>query len=155
MTKIKLQDPEKGLVHEPLERPFFNRWAPLSRLFEENWLSPSRWTEEGERMFVPVFDLCEDDDAYLLVLELPGVSKKDIRIQFENGVLAVSGTREQKKMEGVNWLRVERRFGSFYRSFQMPADVDFDNVEAFFDNGLLRVKLPKTPVAKPRPIEIK
>lgn len=155
MTTMKVKAPEKTLGLEPFEQPFFNRFLPFDRFFETSWFNPPRWTEEGERMFFPVFDLCEDEDAYLLVFELPGVTKKDIKITFEKGVLTLSGKREMKKMDGVNWLRVERRFGSFFRTFQMPTDVDFDKVEAFFDNGLLRIKLPKIPAAKPRPIEIK
>lgn len=154
MTQLKVQRPETGFGLETFERPFFRRWMPFNRFFEENWFGAPQWTEEGERMFLPVFDVCEDENAYLLVFELPGVFKRDIRIQFENGLLTVSGTREQKEMEGVNWLRVERRFGAFYRSFQMPTDVEFDKVEAFFDNGLLRIKLPKLPEAKPHTIEI-
>lgn len=155
MTKLAVQEPTQGLEMErPMERTMpFTGW-PFGRFFDEAWMP--RWTEAREGMFVPSLDLAEFDDAYMAMIELPGMKKDEIQIRFEKGMLTISGERSLYEFkEKPNWLHRERNFGSFYRAMSMPTDVDLKKVEAFFDYGLLRIRMPKAAASKPHAIDIK
>jgi len=124
--------------------------SPLS-LFDELW--PSAMLENG-RPFSPPMDVSETDNEYHVRVEIPGMEKDDISIEFENNVLTLSGekqTTNEEKNEKV--YRVERRYGSFLRSLRF-ADVDSEKVQATFKNGVLEIDLPKTELAKPKKIDI-
>ena len=104
----------------------------------------------------PSVDIFENTDQIVLEAELPGLSSEDVNISIENNVLTIHGERKfEKKNEGDNFHRVERSYGSFTRSFTLPPTVSSDNVEANFDNGILRLQLAKREETKPRRIEIK
>ncbi len=117
---------------------FFNR--PLS-----TW---SAWT--------PAADLYETDDEFVLELEMPGFSRNEIDVTVEHGILSVSGqrTHQEESEERPTYHVRERSYDRFTRSFSLPRSVDADSVDARFDNGILRVTLPKAAEAKPRRIEI-
>jgi HSP20 family protein len=101
-------------------------------------------------------DIFENKDQIILEAELPGLAPDDVNISIENNVLTIHGERKfEKKDEGDNFHRVERSYGSFTRSFTLPPTVSSENVEANFDNGILRLELAKREEAKPRRIEIK
>lgn len=105
--------------------------------------------------WLPAVDLHEEDDAYILEADLPGMTRDDIDLQIEDDVVTLKGHREQKhedKREGYE--RLERSYGSFTRSFRIPGGVDSSKAEAKFDNGVLRVTLPKPEDAKPRQIKV-
>ncbi len=104
----------------------------------------------------PSVDIFENKDQIVLEAELPGLSPDDVNISIENNVLTIHGERRfEKKDEGDNFHRVERSYGSFTRSFTLPPTVSSENVEANFDNGILRLQLAKREEAKPRRVEIK
>jgi HSP20 family protein len=104
----------------------------------------------------PSVDIFENKDQIVLEAELPGMKPEDVNISIENNVLTIHGERRfEKKDESDNFHRVERSYGSFTRSFTLPPTVSSENVEANFDNGILRLALAKREEAKPRRIEIK
>lgn len=106
--------------------------------------------------WAPLVDVMETDVDFQIQAELPGVEKKDVKLSVEDGVLMISGRREQKKEEkSKRYHRTERAYGSFARSFTVPDSVDGQKVTAEFDNGILTVRLPKSEKARPKSIEIK
>jgi HSP20 family protein len=105
--------------------------------------------------FVPAVDVYEDEKKVVLKLEVPGIEEKDLDVRVENNTLTVKGERkfEQEEKE-ENFHRIERRYGSFYRSFTLPSTVDTENVDAKYENGVLKVELKKKPEAQPKQIKV-
>lgn len=125
-------------------------FVPLTRWFEDAFQPTGT-----ERMLAPPLDVAETEHGFRVTTELPGLSKADVTIQFENGVLTISGEKKQEeKTEGVDWHRVERRFGSFRRSVSLPRGATGENAKASFENGVLTVEIPKREEVKPRSIQI-
>lgn len=128
----------------------------VDRLFNEFF--PSR--DEGDLDFTsavwtPRIDLSETEDTYLLKVDLPGLTKEDISVSVNNHQLVISGERKgETREEGENYLRVERSHGSFYRSIPLPEQAKPDEVSAKFENGVLKVHIPKTPEEKAHKINI-
>ena len=114
---------------------------------------------EGESLtagaFAPAVDIYEDAQKLALTFEVPGVKPEDVDIRVENNVLTVKGERawnaEQKE---ENFRRIERRFGSFVRSFTLPQSVDTEAVSAHSEHGVLVVELPKKAAAQPKQIKV-
>ena len=109
----------------------------------------------GGRRWIPAMDLVETKDHLLLRADLPGLSEEDVNIEIKDGVLTVSGERKaehEEKSEG--FYRVERAFGSFSRSLNLPDGIDAGQVNASFDNGVLEVKIPKPAESKPHRVQI-
>jgi HSP20 family protein len=105
--------------------------------------------------FAPPVDIYEDEHSYTLKLEVPGIDEKDVDVKLENNTLTVSGERKFEKDEKEeNYRRVERRYGSFVRSFTLPATIDSENVTADYDKGLLKIRLAKKAEAKPKQIKV-
>ncbi len=105
--------------------------------------------------WLPPVDITEEKDRILLTAELPGFKEDQIQIQMEGGVLTLRGERKfEEENEDRNYHRVERSYGQFVRSFTLPNNVDRENINASFHNGLLEVALPKREEAKPRQIRI-
>jgi HSP20 family protein len=127
---------------------FFDEWRPFN-LFDENW------REGWHRLAV---DVTENDGAYTVTTELPGVKAENIQVRHENGMLLIDAeipeTTTETKGENERALIKERRYGRYSRSIQLP-DVDLDKVEATYDNGVLTLTLPKSPAAQPHPITVK
>ena len=104
----------------------------------------------------PSVDIFENEDKITLEAELAGMKPEDVEVSIENNVITLKGERNFEKNEKTeNYHRVERSYGSFTRSFNLPRTVVSDEVEASFENGILRVVLPKREEAKARKIEIK
>ncbi len=140
------------------------RWEPvrelntiqseMNRLFNTLFDSPAPANGTARR-WIPAMDLVEAGDEYVLRADLPGLSEKDVNIEFEDNVLTISGERKsehEEKKEG--FYRVERSYGSFSRSLTLPEGVDADAVKATFDRGVLEVRIPKPEVRKPRKVAI-
>ena len=105
--------------------------------------------------FAPPVDIYEDEHSYTLKLEVPGIEEKDIDVKLENSTLTVSGERRfEKEEKEENFRRVERRYGSFVRSFTLPQTIDSESVSAEYDKGLLKIRLAKKAEAKPKQIKI-
>ena len=106
--------------------------------------------------WAPLVDIAEDEKEYLIKAELPEIKKNEIRVTVENGVLIISGERKfEKEEKGRKFHRVERGYGSFVRSFDLPDDADADKVNAEFKDGLLTVHIAKSMAARPKQIEVK
>ncbi|MDY7035101.1 MAG: Hsp20/alpha crystallin family protein [Thermodesulfobacteriota bacterium] len=124
---------------------FWNRIfgeTSLSGTFSEDWS--------------PRLDVSENKDNFIVEAELPGVDAKDVNVNISGNILTIKGEKkkqEEKKDEHSHYL--ERYYGSFQRSFQIPASVKTDKIEATFDKGVLQITLPKTEEAKKKEIEIK
>jgi HSP20 family protein len=105
--------------------------------------------------WAPLVDIIEDDKEYIIKAELPGVSKENVKVAVENGVLTISGERKLEKEEkNKKYHRVERAYGFFVRSFTLPDVADAEHVKAEFKDGELKVHLPKSEKAKPKQIEV-
>jgi HSP20 family protein len=140
------------------------RWEPfrelatlqnrMSRLFEEQY-GGSREESLTSGAFVPAVDIYEDEHTIQLKLEVPGIDEKDLNIKVENNTLTVSGERKFEKDEKEeNFHRVERRYGSFTRSFTLPNTVSTDGIQADYDHGVLKIRLAKRAEAKPKQIKV-
>jgi HSP20 family protein len=103
----------------------------------------------------PTADITESDNAYLIKAEIPGVKKEDVKVTIQDGMLTVLGERKLEKEEkGMKFHRIERSYGSFLRSFQLPDDADENSVKAEFKDGLLNVTVAKTTKAKSQAINV-
>ena len=122
--------------------------------FENFWDFPVERKKQG----FPVCDFYEDKDHYFISFDLPGLKRENIKINYENKILTVSGTREEeyKEENKKNHSRfLEKFYGSFNRSFTLPSSIDEERIEAHFANGILELLLPKTSHSKGREIPVK
>jgi HSP20 family protein len=104
----------------------------------------------------PEVDISEDDHGYLLKADLPEMKKEDVRVTVDHGILSVSGERKSEKEDKKKkFHRIERSFGSFRRTFKLPEDADSTKVTADFHDGVLKVHLPTTPIARSKAIKVK
>jgi len=134
-------------------REFSTLQNQLNRVFQDFGRGNEELLTSGT--FVPAVDIYEDQHSLNLKLEVPGIEQKDLDIQLENNTLTVRGERkfeEEEKEE--NFHRIERRYGSFARSFTLPNTVETDNVQAVYENGILKIKLAKRAEAKPKQIKV-
>ena len=105
--------------------------------------------------FLPPVDILEQEQNLILTAEIPGVKPEDLKIVLENNVLTISGERKFEEEEvKENFLRMERRYGRFTRSFTLPVGLDVEHVVAAFENGVLTLTLPKRAEFKPKQINI-
>ena len=105
--------------------------------------------------WLPVVDIEETEQNYVIRVELPGLDKNKVKVVVENGVLTLSGERDlERKVEGKTFHRVERSHGTFSRSFTLPEDVDSESVVANFKDGLLEIHVAKHEKALPKSIEV-
>lgn len=141
------------------------KWDPLrdllsiqdrmNRLFEQT-LSRSR-AEEGiaASTWSPAVDIYETPETIVMKAELPGLSREDIEIQIRDNALTLRGERRfAKDAQQENYLRIERAYGAFQRSFTLPATIQQDKIRAVFRDGVLELTLPKAEDAKPKKIAI-
>jgi len=104
----------------------------------------------------PEVDISEDDRGYLLKADLPEMKKDDVKVTVEDGILSVSGERRTEKEDRKKkFHRIERSYGTFRRSFTLPEDADSTKVTAEFRDGVLKVHLPTTPVARSKATQVK
>ncbi len=117
---------------------------------------PQNQTAAATRTYGPATDIVENDNGVTLIMDMPGIAPADISIKMVEGVLTVKARRERNK-DGENkprFVRHERIFGDFERSFRLPRTVDATGIKARFKHGSLHITAPKTDQAKPRTIEI-
>jgi len=140
-----------------------NRWDPLqdaltlreamNQLLEDSFVNPTNArTGQG---FVPALDLSENKDAFLIEAAVPGLKPEDLEITFENGVLTIKGQVRQENEENKrHFHRIERRFGSFQRTINLPTAVKPDAINANLTNGVLQLEIPKAEEVKPRRVTV-
>ncbi len=131
--------------------PTFPEWDHFMNGFFSDRLEDTELTD-----WTPAIDITEDNDAFIVTADLPGLTKKDISINIKESMLTISGERKiEKKDEDQNYCRSERRYGSFKRSYQLTDQVITDKISAAFKDGVLTVTIPKAEEVKPKEIEIK
>ena len=106
--------------------------------------------------WAPRVEISETNEKFIVKAEVPGIDRKDIKINVEDHVLSLSGeNKQEKKEEDEKFTRVERYYGTFCRSFSLPENVDEEKIDAAFKDGLLTLSIPKTESSKPKAIEVK
>lgn len=147
-TTTQIKGGENALPddHQP---PVFGLRREIDRLFED------AFTRDGNN-WTPAVDIKETESDLRVEVELPGLAPEDVEITAENGVLTIRGEKrsERKEDEQSRYHVVERTYGSFMRTFQLPQGVDEEQIGADFDNGILSLRIPKAALPQPRRIQI-
>jgi HSP20 family protein len=133
-------------------RPFF---GPLLGR-EGHSLFDEMWGRTAQGRAAPSVDISEDDGHYVVTAELPGCKREDVTVELEDDVLTIRGEKRNEREEKKEKRRfVERSYGSFSRSFALPANADAGQASASFKDGVLTVTIAKRPETKPRVVDIK
>ena len=143
--KLTKYEPFRELrgLHDEMNQLF----SGFGKGFDANEFARGAWA--------PSVDIFEDQEKLIVEAELPGMNREDFELSVENNVLTLKGERKfEKKDERDNYHRVERQYGSFVRHFTLPQTVTAEGATADFENGVLRVALPKREETKARKIEI-
>jgi HSP20 family protein len=125
----------------------------MDRLFESPFGSFFR-SPGSFRSWSPALDVYQDKDNFTVVVELPGLKKEEIDISLHGDALTISGERKAEEKKGKEGFRTERFYGSFQRTVTLPAAVNAKDVKASYQDGILKVVLPKAEEAKPKQIEV-
>ena len=128
----------------------------IQRLFDDTFV-PAAWMsrESALRDWRPKVDIYDHDEKIVIEAEIPGVDKKNIHVEVENGVLTLSGKRShEKEIKEENYHRRERVHGEFHRSFTLPDGLNPEKIEADFKNGLLKIEIPKPEETQPKKIAV-
>ncbi len=145
MTTITGSDPFRGLS---------TLQEQMNRLFDET-LFRGRSDDSGLTSWAPAVDIYETPDELVVKAELPEIDPKDIDIRVENNVLTIRGERKfDKTVSEDNYLRVERAYGTFSRSFALSNTVDAESIKAEYRDGVLTLRAPKREEAKPKQIKV-
>ncbi len=141
------------------------RWDPfrdfvtlrdrMNRLFDETVTQRGEDKDLMSTAWSPSVDIFETEDELVLNAEVPGIDEDDIEVKIEDNTLTILGERKlEKETKEENYHRVERSYGSFYRTFSLPHYVDQEKIKAEHDNGVLKIHMPKKPDVKPRSVKI-
>lgn len=151
--------PYPGQPRDPMEQ--FHHG--IDRLFDEFFrgfdlpiwkgIEPAR---PGSTILRPKVDLSATESAYLLSVEIPGVSEKEVSVEVRAGAMIIKGEKKQEKEEKTqDYYRIERSYGAFQRVLSLPEDVDQEGIKAEFKNGVLSITMPRRPLAKGETKQIK
>lgn len=136
--------------------PFLNltNWQDqVNRIFESAF--PGRTDSSTMTTWAPAVDIYETENELVLKADLPDMNEKDLDIRVENNMLTVRGERKfEQKVKEDNYLRIERTYGSFSRSFSLPNTISTENIKAEYKNGVLSVEMPKRAESKPKQVKI-
>ncbi len=141
------------------------RWDPFRDLItvreKMNYLFEDAATSRGEEKdfvsnsWTPSVDIFETENELVLSAEVPGIDEKDIEIKLEDNTLTLRGKRNfEKETKEENYHRIERAYGSFFRSFSLPLYIKQDAIKAEHNHGVLKIVMPKKPELKPRKVKI-
>lgn len=141
------------------------RWEPMrdlvtlrdamDRLFEESFVQPWPGTRAMGNGGLAL-DMYQTDDNVIVEASVPGIKAEDVELTITGNTLTIKGeTKSEEKVEKENYIRQERRFGSFCRAVGLPEGIDADEAEATFEDGVLTITFPKTEEIKPRAIKVK
>jgi HSP20 family protein len=127
----------------------------MNRLFEDMATTRGEERDIVASSWTPSVDIYETENEVVLTAEVPGIEEKDIEIKVEDNTLTIKGERKfEKETHEENYHRIERSYGSFFRSFGLPNYVDQDRIEAQHENGVLKIRMPKRAELKPRQVKI-
>jgi len=140
------------------------KWAPrpasifndmdkmINNVFENDW----NFSVRSKTNWSPAVDVKESDNSFTLTADIPGLTKKEVKVNITDGILSISGERKfEDEKESGNYHYRERRYGSFSRTFNLPETVNDEDISASFKNGILSIELPKHEVVLPKEREIK
>ena len=141
------------------------RWDPfrdlitirekMNHLYEEAVISRGEDKDLVSSSWTPTVDIFETENELVLSAEVPGINEKDIEIKIEDNTLTLRGERKfEKESKEENYHRIERAYGSFFRSFSLPLYINQDTIKAEHLNGVLKIIMPKKPELKPRQVKI-
>lgn len=139
----RYNDPWNDLraLQNRLFEPFFGRFG-----FLDDTQNSGTWA--------PPVDVAEDNEKIHVRVEVPGMDEKDLKVNYEDGLLTISGERQFDRKDDRNYHRIERQYGSFVRSFSLPRTVEANQIVANYRNGVLEIEVPKKEEAKPKQIAI-
>ncbi|HEC97407.1 MAG TPA: Hsp20/alpha crystallin family protein [Nitrospirae bacterium] len=148
-------EPSRTLApFEEMERWFEDVFRRPFSLLGSSWLPRLRFPELEE--ISPVVDIYEEGDDVVVKAELPGIKKDDVDVSLTDNTVTISGEKEkEEKVEKKNYHRLERSYGSFTRTFRLPAEVQSDKAKARFKDGVLEIRIPKTEEARKREKKVK
>ncbi len=142
----------RGISADPF-RELLDLQRGINELFEGSFGTPRG--EVALRAWTPSVDVYEDENAFLIKLDLPEVNRDDVKVSLNENTLSISGERRfENEQKRENYHRVERSYGQFYRSFTLPPNVDTTAIDAKFKDGVLRLTLPKKEETKPKQIDV-
>jgi len=141
------------------------RWDPfrdlitlrekMNRLFEDTFAARGEEKDLMASTWTPSVDIYETENEVVLTAEIPGIEDKDIEIKIEDNTLSIKGERKlEKETKEENYHRIERAYGSFYRSFTIPHNVNQDEIQAEHESGVLKITMPKKPELKAQKVKI-
>lgn len=126
----------------------------MNRLFDVPFPNPYQGGHV-KSLIVPAVDIIEEKDQIKVKAELPGMKKEEISVNLENDILSITGEKkEEKEVKEKNYVRSERYYGTFHRSFSLPSTVDAHKVNAVYKEGVLEITLHKKEGAKPKHIKV-
>jgi HSP20 family protein len=133
-----------------------NMQREINRMFDSFFRSEiPEGTPLAASVWTPAVDIAEDDNGYVVKVELPGVNREQVKITMQDNVLSIRGEKKaEKESRGSSYHRVERSYGAFERCFSLPSNVKSDTIDATFKDGILTVSLPKAEESKPKQIEV-
>jgi HSP20 family protein len=140
------------LYRTSVSAPVFGLRREIDRLFEDTF-----GRNDGVNAWTPAVDVRETEKELRLDVEIPGIKPEEVELTAENGVLMVRGEKRAERKEGDEDSRfhvIERSYGSFMRSFQLPQGLDESKIEADYNNGVLSIRIPKAALPQPRKIQI-
>jgi HSP20 family protein len=144
MATISHLEPFRGL---------FNLQNQFNKIFNDSFRNQAE--ESALTTWAPAVDIYETPNELVVKADLPDVNEKDIDVRVENNLLTIRGERKfEKSVSEENYLRVERTYGAFSRSFSLPNTVNAEAIGAEYKNGVLTVTLPKREESKPRQVKI-
>lgn len=133
---------------------FNDEWDTLLNQFFGSTQACTASTD-SEVNYAPAVDIQENDDAFVITADVPGIAKEDLKIDILENTVSIQGQRKHEAEEKKeNFHRVERSYGSFKRNFNIPGGFVHDNTKAAFDNGVLTLILPKPELQKPKRIKV-
>ena len=141
------------------------RWDPfrgmmtlrekMNKLFEDTFSSRGEEKDLFSGTWTPSVDIYESENALVLTAEVPGLDENEVEIKIEDNTLILQGERKfEKEKKEENYHRIERSYGSFYRSFSLPNYINVEKISAEHENGVLKITMPKKPELKPRKVKI-
>lgn len=139
---------------EPFQE-FEDLRSEMNRAFDFDFPRPLSRARKGETFWAPAVDIADEKDHIIVKADIPGMTKDQIEVSVHNDVLTIKGEkRQEKETKEKDYVRTERFYGSFHRSFSLPTQVDSQNVKATYKDGVLEIVLPKKEGARPKQIKV-
>jgi HSP20 family protein len=143
----------RSLSTDPF-RELFELQRNINQLFDESF--EGKREDAGLKAWTPAVDVYEDENSFMIKMDLPEVSREDVNVSLNENTLSISGERRvENEDKRENYHRVERRYGQFYRSFTLPPNINAEAISAQVKDGVLRLTLPKREEARPKQIEVR